>query len=117
MGAGRNRRHQNDMARKDMEQRQWADDVVMFREQQSMPDPAVVNDARIGVLRHLRHTRGAARVEIRRDAVPRTVGKIKAITAMPLALSLKIQDACLVRGSNLGPNQRHHKPLEPRQIA
>ena len=69
MGTGGQHRHDDDMAGKNVEQRQWTHNVVAGAEHKGRSEPPIVEHARICMLGHLRHAGGAAGVEIGRDPV------------------------------------------------
>ncbi len=65
----RHRCHQDHVAGKDMEERQRAHDVVLLGIEEPVPDPAIIDHPGIEMLRHLRHPRRPAGMEIAGDAV------------------------------------------------
>ena len=99
-----------------MKERQRAHHVVMFGEQQCMPDPAVIDHPGIAVLRHLWHARGAAGMEIGRHAITAGIREIKARVLARYCL-VEIQDIGMVPGRRFRPHQRHDPAFGRAEIA
>ena len=114
MRTGRHSRHQDDVAGEHVEQRQRTDDVVFFRKQQSVTEPTVIDHAGILVLRHFRHARRAACVEVGRDTVAFAVGEIQ----FGVLLFDRLVEADHIRShlGRLGADHRDDPRLWRRQI-
>ena len=117
MRARGNGRHQDHVAGKDVEQRQRTHDVVLFREQKRVPEPAIVDQPRILVLRHLRHAGGAAGMEIGGDAVFLGILEGQPIGGLLGDLGIEVDDLGMVVGGVLGPDERHDELFQPREVA
>jgi len=95
-------RHQDRIGRKDMEQRHRAHHDIGFAKQQTRAQPAVVNHAARPVLCNLGQARGAAGVEIRRDAVRRIIDKGQCARLRGTGLG-ETNDPRRVRGGEFRP--------------
>ena len=103
------------MRREHVEQRQRAHDVVLFREQQLIAQPAIVDHPRIPVLRHLGHTRRAAGMEIGAHPVPRGIREIER-GVLPPGLGHEILDVGMVLAGHFRPQEGHDPAFRRAEI-
>ena len=108
--------HQHRIGGKDVEHWQRAHQHVLFGEQYRLAQPAVVDHARLLVLRDLGCAGGAAGVEIGRDAVVLGLVEGQAVVALPAGRRFEVQIFRLITDLDLGTQQGDRQPLQPRQI-
>ena len=117
MRARGDHRHQDRIGREHMEQRQRAHHAIGFLEQQTLPQPAVIDHAGKLVLRDLGHPRRPARMEIGGDAVFLPILEGQPVRRLPRQFCVEIQNIGRMADRVLGPDQRHDPGFRRGEVA
>ena len=104
------------MAGEYMEEWKWAQHDVGARIQDIFTDPAIIDHARIAVLRNLWHARGSTSVEIGRDPIPIAVLKLQGFGLL-VQFGVETQNLGAVSDRVLRADERNDPALRGREIA